>query len=153
MEVDDKVEPFNPWMVESIDQFLNYCCPECDTKQKSKSEFITHAIDAHPNSRSCLPLFDYEEEKDNDEPIDHLDDTSISDFQNEEELHKLDEVYESTIGLPPKKKSKLNSPVVKLEPTDKLLEMECEDCGRFFVTKESMLDHKKEKHKGWKEEV
>ena len=37
----------NPWDVSNIDEFLYYCCPECDTKQKTKSDFITHAIDAH----------------------------------------------------------------------------------------------------------
>ena len=60
MEVDDKLETFNPWKVENIDQFLNYCCPECDTKQKTKSDFIVHAIDAHPYSLEYLPLLDYE---------------------------------------------------------------------------------------------
>ena len=59
MEVDDKT--FNPWKVESIDEFLNYCCPECDTKQKTKADFIVHAIDAHPYSRQYLPLFDFED--------------------------------------------------------------------------------------------
>ena len=71
MEVDDKLETFNPWKVENIDQFLNYCCPECDTKQKTKSDFIVHAIDTHPNSREYLPLFDFEEDRDHDDdPID-----------------------------------------------------------------------------------
>ena len=57
MEVENKLELFNPWKVENIDQFLYYCCPECDTKQKTKSDFIIHAIDAHPGSREYLPLF------------------------------------------------------------------------------------------------
>ena len=64
MEVDDKMEMFNPWKVDNLDQFLNYCCPECDSKQKSKADFIIHAIDAHPNSREFLPLFDFETDKD-----------------------------------------------------------------------------------------
>ena len=35
---------------------------------------------------------------------------------------------------------------VKLEQIDHLLNMECEDCGRFFVTNESLFDHKREAH-------
>ena len=63
-QVHDKIEMINPWKVENIDHFLNYCCPECDMKQKTKSDFIIHALDAHPNSREFLPLFDFEDDKD-----------------------------------------------------------------------------------------
>ena len=115
MEVGDKMEIFNPWKVDNLDQFLNYCCPECDSKQKSKADFIIHAIDAHPNSREFLPLFDFETDKDDTfEPL-------KSEF------------------------SSSNNVSVKLEPISK---MECdeENCGRFFVTEESMLEHKRNFH-------
>ena len=122
MEVNDKIEMFNPWKVDNLDQFLNYCCPECDTKQKTKADFIVHAIDAHPNSRQYLPLFDFETEK--EEP-------NISNFD--------------TFQL-----SSSNSVSVKLEPfsLSPFLKMECdeEDCGRFFVTQESMTEHKRQFH-------
>ena len=26
----------NPWEVETLDEYLNYCCPECDHKSKTK---------------------------------------------------------------------------------------------------------------------
>ena len=126
MDVSDKHEPFNPWKVEDIDQFLNYCCPECDTKQKTKSEFIAHAIDAHPNSRNYLPLFDLEDEKDQEQIIDPKEengsdliliedhkndelqdfdplDTNLSDLEFKEEI--IEEGYESSFK-PPKKKSR-----------------------------------------------
>ena len=93
MEVEDKLEPFNPWKVEDIDQFLNYCCPECDAKQKTKSEFIIHAIDVHPNSRNYLPLFDFEEEKEQQEHIiDPKDNTNLLVLECIEDIdedHKL----------------------------------------------------------------
>ena len=118
MEVEDKLDPFNPWKVESIDQFLYYCCPECDIKQKTKSDFIIHAIDAHPGSREYLPMFDFED-----------DDRNLSYLDTLEPLNRVS---------------------VKLEPLslDGLLKMECdeEDCGRLFVTQESLLDHKNQFH-------
>ena len=130
MEAEDKLEPFNPWKVENIDQFLNYCCPECDTKQKTKSDFIVHAIDAHPDSREYLPLFDFEEDKEGNE-------------QNH--------CYIDTFEPLKTRFSSSNSASVKLEPLslNGLLKMECdeEDCGRFFVTQESMLDHKRQFHR------
>ena len=117
----------NPWKVENIDHFLNYCCPECDMKQKTKSDFIIHALDAHPNSREFLPLFDFEDDKDETfEPLKH---------------------FSASNG----------SASVKLEPLslNGLLKMECneEDCGRFFVTQESMLEHKRQFHRKLKRKV
>ena len=107
MEVDDKIEMFNPWKVESIDQFLNYCCPECDTKQKTKSDFIIHAIDAHPDSREYLPLFDYEDGK-----------VNIFDPQDDDELPHIEIKAEETSSIEPLKTevSSSNSVTVKLEP-------------------------------------
>ena len=47
MASEEKIKHENPWAVLNIEEFLYYCCPECDTKQKTKSDFITDAIDAH----------------------------------------------------------------------------------------------------------
>ena len=137
MEVEDKLEPFNPWKVEDIDQFLNYCCPECDTKQKTKSEFIVHAIDAHPKSRDYLPLYEFEEENDNIETFNPTADEVFPDFEIKEDfVSSIEPEFSST---------------VKLEPLsiDSLLKMECDEegCGRFFVTQESMLEHKRQFHR------
>ena len=125
MEVENKLELFNPWKVENIDQFLYYCCPECDIKQKTKSDFIIHAIDAHPGSREYLPLFDFEDDDRNLSYLDTLEPLNIEFSLN-------------------------NRVLVKLEPLslDGLLKMECDedDCGRFFVTQESLLNHKNQSH-------
>ena len=142
MEVDDKGEVFNPWKVEDIDQFLNYCCPECDTKQKTKSDFIIHAIDSHPDSREYLPLFDYEKNCD-----DALSDIEIKeDFVNESNLSD----FETFDPLKTEISVSNGSPSVKIEALSMniLMNMECneEDCGRYFVTQESLLDHKKHFH-------
>ena len=49
---------FNPWaQVESLEEFLFYCCPECDTKHPTKSQFVTHALEHHANSRCCAYIF------------------------------------------------------------------------------------------------
>ena len=137
MEVDDKGEVFNPWKVEDIDQFLNYCCPECDTKQKTKSDFIVHAIDSHPDSREYLRLFNYEKENNHNDEI--FDDT-LSDIVNESNLSDFDTFDPLKTEI-----SSSNSVTVKLEPLsmNSLLSMECdeEDCGRYFVTQQSLLDH------------
>ena len=37
----------NPWNVHRVEEFSYFCCPECDQKIKSKSEFLKHAFDSH----------------------------------------------------------------------------------------------------------
>ena len=39
-----------PWGVESLDQFLFYCCPECDNKYEDPQNFINHAMQTHANA-------------------------------------------------------------------------------------------------------
>ena len=39
----------NPWFVQSLDDFLFYCCPECDYKCQFHDAFHQHALSAHQN--------------------------------------------------------------------------------------------------------
>ena len=40
----------NPWSIE-LDEYLYYCCPQCDEKCKTKPQFIDHACSTHPGAR------------------------------------------------------------------------------------------------------
>ena len=44
----------SPWDVSTFEEFLFYCCPECDTKDKDFNAFIQHAMDFHPESEKYL---------------------------------------------------------------------------------------------------
>ena len=48
----------NPWTVTNLEEFLYYCCPECDisreTIYQSRELFLKHAFDEHPLSKGCL---------------------------------------------------------------------------------------------------
>ena len=50
-EFEDK---FNPWTVKSLDDFLFYCCPECDHQSITKNAFIKHAVNNHPRSQDVI---------------------------------------------------------------------------------------------------
>ena len=41
----------NPWVVETIEEFSFYCCPECDFKSKKGDYFRRHAIESHNKSK------------------------------------------------------------------------------------------------------
>ena len=47
-------EQRNPWEVENVEDFLYFCCPECDVKNHSRDHFLKHAFDQHPKSKECL---------------------------------------------------------------------------------------------------
>ena len=56
-EFEDK---YNPWTdgVSSLEHFRYYCCPQCDDRVLSKSDFIKHALDTHPKSKALIDTLD-----------------------------------------------------------------------------------------------
>ena len=44
----------DPWDVESPEDFLYYCCPECDTKCQGQNDFKNHALQDHPRAHSLF---------------------------------------------------------------------------------------------------
>ena len=42
------------WSVSTLEEFLQFCCPECDVKEKSKDRFINHALIFHPGAKIHL---------------------------------------------------------------------------------------------------
>ena len=59
MDIDQK----NPWIVSEVEQFLFFCCPECDVKDRSKENFIQHALSHHPSAKDGLINFITKSEK------------------------------------------------------------------------------------------
>ena len=41
----------NPWLVENIEEFSFYCCPECDFRSKDRDHFKRHAMESHNKSK------------------------------------------------------------------------------------------------------
>ena len=44
----------NPWIVENLEEFLYYCCPECDVKTKDTQSFIEHALLNHAQAQHLV---------------------------------------------------------------------------------------------------
>ena len=47
-------EKFNPWNIESLEDLHFYCCPQCDFRNLSKSEFIKHTVMQYPESQDVI---------------------------------------------------------------------------------------------------
>ena len=50
----DKMINDNPWGVSTLEDFLHFCCPECDVKDKSKELFLEHISKKHPKAKHFL---------------------------------------------------------------------------------------------------
>ena len=48
------VDNINPWLVTKWEEFLYFCCPECEEKNQSKDDFVNHALSVHPLAKVCL---------------------------------------------------------------------------------------------------
>ena len=46
-----------PWNIESLEEFLFYCCPQCEEKNQSRQDFLQHALKKHPISSDYLKHF------------------------------------------------------------------------------------------------
>ena len=50
---------FNPWLVDSIQEFYFLKCPECNFTHKEEIDFKAHAIENHPLSIPFFETFDF----------------------------------------------------------------------------------------------
>ena len=50
MEDDNNENPWTP----NLEEYLYFCCPECDMKDQSKEKFLKHALDEHPKAKEVL---------------------------------------------------------------------------------------------------
>ena len=93
----------NPWFVEELEEFLYFCCPECDLKDQSRENFLEHALNQHPKSKNSLYKFEIK-----DEPLEPLDDNeknqifendTFYDDEKEEEYLQNDELSSDFFGF------------------------------------------------------
>ena len=45
-----------PWSVNCLEDFLFFCCPECDHRDHSKDSFLQHAFKIHPEAKDVISL-------------------------------------------------------------------------------------------------
>ena len=50
-------EKANPWYVTNLDEFMYFCCPECDERNHYRDSFLEHALKHHPNAKEGLEKY------------------------------------------------------------------------------------------------
>ena len=76
----------NPWVVENIEAFSFYCCPECDFKSKDKEYFKRHAMESHNKSKIFFTM----PKSKNDTNIDSIEVATESECQDENFMEDFD---------------------------------------------------------------
>ena len=136
-EEDDEENIDNPWSVSSIEQFLYFCCPECDVKDQSKESFIQHAFDEHPKAKKYLLKLKVKEE------------IYESDIVHEE-YEEQDSSYLDYMTPICEIKSEIKDDNENSDDDidnenawhKSLKEFECDKCGQNFAWKKSLKTHK-----------
>ena len=72
----------NPWKVQNLEEFMYYCCPECDERKQSRDSFLKHALGQHPNSKECLEEFSVKQEEITEENF-YINDSTDRSYNNQ----------------------------------------------------------------------
>ena len=91
----------SPWFVHTLEDFLYFCCPECDDREKSRTLFLEHALNQHSESQKYLQNFTLEKIENhstsfdcNADHITDLDPLLVLKTEIKEENEYSDEIYE-----------------------------------------------------------
>ena len=138
----DFIKQENPWDVTNIEEFLYYCCPECDTKCKDGETFIEHATNSHDLAK--VSLAPYTEDFSNFEPEVNFEpetnfepEVSMAEPSEEDTDIKpdLDELKPVIIQDEPKpKKPRIEAKVTKHKShkSERGEKTKCEHCGNSY---------------------
>ena len=133
----------NPWAVGNLEEFLYFCCPECDERSQSEELFLEHALENHPKSQACLLPFTSSTELYEDDDS-YYQDIPIKDeiVSDDENIDLSEEKYNVEI------KTDLSTDVKQeneAEGHDSLANdkrsNQCNLCGKHFTTTKSRDRH------------
>ena len=100
LQEDVKLEELalNPWCLESVNDFLFYCCVECSYRDKNEQTFIQHATVYHPKSREMFSTDADTKCSNVDEPGEDVNELSNEDFKSDDTSNTTKEEYHETIS-------------------------------------------------------
>ena len=147
----------NPWAVGSLDDFLHYCCPECDNKSQTKELFINHALINHPQAKIAIPMImqgeddQAEEQQRYNKDYDNVNvkEEPDPDYTLEDDLldFELDKPSKKRRTRSTRKKGRAKRAEVKTPPPDldPDSQTQCYYCGEMMTVAEA-FPHMRENH-------
>ena len=145
----------NPWNVGNIDEFLYFCCPECDLKDQSKTNFLQHALDQHPKANEYvnqLNSFMVKEEPYEDDPTSYGSPTDDIDndnsYGNDYDYDSIDMKCE--VKLETKEHGNYDN-LTSEKSTNKSSSggsKKCDQCDRVYKKTQQLRQHIERDHEG-----
>ena len=131
-------EKYNPWAVGQLEDFLYFCCPECDERNQSKELFLQHAV-VHPLAKETLRMLGIKMEP-FDEDMYH--DEYNEDYGDDSLYYPTVEYGDENVSIENMKKTKNSN-----AKSDKFY---CGYCEKTFGRKEHLKRHVNSVHEGVK---
>ena len=169
--MNDKMTQENPWNVIQVEDFLYYCCPECDERKQSKDNFLDHAIKYHSYSIKQSHLADYfekygevgysikqeivEDSEYLEEPGELYDNylEDVEDADDEDELEfDISDIHDTTCPLCQKSFSSIQSCQRHVQSIHQKRKHKCDYCDSTFTQLSSKKTHMLKKHSDCTEE-
>ena len=92
-----EIDKDNPWNVGKIEEFLYFCCPECDEKNQSRDAFLDHAFSRHSDKiKESAIYFSIKEEDVKYE----LGEINENEFENGDNSELFDDDYSTSEEIP-----------------------------------------------------
>ena len=123
----------NPW-TPNLEEYLYFCCPECDMKDQSKEKFLKHALDEHPKAKEILLEANFNKVKVKQEILED----EIS--PKEEYFENLDDMVKCEINFD---ENPLNFDQQNVNDRETTIEKnyKCENCDKNFSLLDSLKYH------------
>ena len=124
----------NPW-TPNLEEYLYFCCPECDMKDQSKEKFLKHALDEHPKAKEILLEANFNKVKVKQEILED----EISP-KEEEYFENLDDMVKCEINFD---ENPLNFDQQNVNDRETTIEKnyKCENCDKNFSLLDSLKYH------------
>ena len=89
MEVE--TEDFNPWTYKNAQEYLYFCCAECDFKDRNETNFVTHAVTHHSKAKNVFSVQLQESQiiEDFSESIPAEEEEPLSEIDEKQEFHEI----------------------------------------------------------------
>ena len=141
----EELKQASPWDVFQIEEFLYFCCPECDERNQSKELFIEHAYINHPNAVEYLQSI-----QEPSKPIElDFKEEEFDNFENDNDIcDNLDQGFEDECS--DVVKHEINEkPIQNDQPSQSFAKDQflCELCNEKFEMKQDHATHDEDCHK------
>ena len=132
----------NPWVVKNLEEFLYYCCPECDDKNQTKDNFINHVLMFHPMAKEYLEMMQILKIEPNINGI-------IYDEKPMEIIAKYEETDELDISRDGNSND-LTENFGENITVEESKQFKCEDCNKSYTALNTLRKHVQSVHEGLK---